>query len=166
MDIINLIFNTAVQTLLSIGKIALILIPVLMVIELAKFYKIIERFTGKMKGLLSFLTLPEEAAFPLLAGIFFGIVLGSALIIDYAREGILRRRDLLLIGIFLSISHSVVEDTFIFAVFGADPAVLIVTRTILAIIITRTAAWLFDQFLKYKAAATTDKDETVETVRK
>ena len=166
MDILNLIFNTVLQTLLSIGKIALILIPVLMVIELAKYYKVIEMFTGKMKGLLNFLTLPEEAAFPLLAGIFFGIVLGSALIIDYAREGILRRRDLLLIGIFLSISHSVVEDTFIFAVFGANPAVLIITRTILAIIITRTAAWLFDQFSKHKAAASNDKDETIETVRK
>jgi len=94
MDVLTLIFNTALQTLLSIGKIALILIPVLMVIELAKFYKVIEKFTGKMKGFLRFLTLPEEAAFPLLAGILFGIVLGSALIIDYAREGILRKRDL------------------------------------------------------------------------
>ena len=166
MEIINLIFNTALETLLSIGKIALILIPVLMVIELAKYYKVIERFTGKMKGFLSFLTLPEEAAFPLLAGIFFGIVLGSALIIDYAREGILKKRDLLLIGIFLSISHSVVEDTFIFAVFGANPAVLIITRTILAIIITRTAAWLFDLFSVHKAAATAKKDKAIEAVRK
>jgi hypothetical protein len=166
MDVLTLIFNTALQTLLSIGKIALILIPVLMVIELAKFYKVIEKFTGKMKGFLRFLTLPEEAAFPLLAGILFGIVLGSALIIDYAREGILRKRDLLLIGIFLSISHSIVEDTFIFAVFGANPAVLIVIRTILAIMITRTAAFLFDRFSGDNVAGSSDQDKTVETVSK
>ncbi|MBM4235099.1 MAG: nucleoside recognition protein [Firmicutes bacterium] len=166
MDIINLIFNTTLQTLLSIGKIALILIPVLMVIELAKHYQVIEKFTGKMKGFLSFLTLPEEAAFPLLAGIFFGIVLGSALIIDYAREGILKKRDLLLIGIYLSISHSIVEDTFIFAVFGANPAVLIITRTVLAIMITRIAAGLFDHFLRHQTAAATEKDQTVKAVRK
>lgn len=166
MDVITLIFNTALQTLFSIGKIALILIPVLMVIELAKFYQVIEKFTGRMKGFLNFLTLPEEAAFPLLAGILFGIVLGSALIIDYAREGILRKRDLLLIGIFLSISHSIIEDTFIFAVFGANPAVLIITRTILAIIITRTAAFFFDYFAGQSALVTGNLDKTVETVHK
>ncbi len=166
MDIVNLIFNTALQTLLGIGKIALILIPVLIVIEMAKYYKVIERITGRIKGFLSFLTLPEEAAFPLLAGVFFGIVLGSALIIDYAREGILSKRDLLLIGIFLSISHSIIEDTFIFAVFGANPAVLIITRTVLAIIITRAAAWLFDQVSTRKAAAAANKGETFEAIRK
>jgi hypothetical protein len=165
MDIINLIFNTALQALFSIGRIALILIPVLIVIELAKYYKVIEKFTGRIKGFLNFLTLPEEAAFPLLAGIFFGIVLGSALIIDYAREGILRKRDLLLIGIFLSVSHSVVEDTFIFAVFGANPAVLIITRTLLAIIITRTAAWLFDRFSMHKASVIAKRNNEVEKVR-
>lgn len=166
MDIVYLLFNTVLQTLLSIGRIALILIPVLIVIEMAKHFKVIEKITGRIKGFLSFLTLPEEAAFPLLAGVFFGIVLGSALIIDYAREGILRKRDLLLIGIFLSVSHSIIEDTFIFAVFGANPAVLIITRTILAIIITRAAAWLFDHFSARKNAASANKDIIVEAIRK
>jgi hypothetical protein len=145
-EIINLIIDTTIKSLLSIGKIALILIPVLILIELARYYRIIEKITGRIKGFLKFLTLPEEAAFPLLVGIFFGIVLGSALIIDYAREGFLKKRDLLLIGIFLSISHSVIEDTFIFAVFGANPVILIATRAILAVIITKTAAYLFDHF--------------------
>jgi hypothetical protein len=166
MEVVNIIINTALNTLLSIGKIALILIPVLIVIELAKFYQVIEKFTGKIKGFLKFLTLPEEAAFPLLAGILFGIVLGSALIIDYAREGILRKRDLLLIGIFLSISHSIVEDTFIFAVFGANPAVLIVIRTILAIIITRAAAFLFDRFSGLNTGSSSNQDKKAEAVSK
>jgi len=50
----------------------------------------------------------------------------------------------MLIGIYLSISHSVIEDTFIFAVFGANPVVLLGMRTILAILITRGAASLLD----------------------
>jgi hypothetical protein len=146
MEIIILLYNTVVTTLFSMGKIVLILVPVLIIIELARHFKIIEKFTGRIKGILKFLTLPEEAAFPLIAGIFFGIVLGSALIIEYSREGFLKRRDLLLIGIFLSISHSVIEDTFIFSVFGANPVILIATRTILAVIITRGAAYIFDHF--------------------
>ncbi len=152
MDIIILLYETIVSTLVSMGKIALILVPVLIMIELARHFKIIELLTGKIKGLLKFISLPEEAALPLFAGIFFGIVLGSALIIEYSREGFLQKRDLLLIGIFLSISHSVIEDTFLFSVFGANPVIMITTRTILAVIITRGAAYIFDHFSNKKVA--------------
>jgi len=150
MEILSLLTSTIATALLSIGRIALLLIPVLILIEIARHYQVIEKITGKVKGALQFLTLPAEAAFPLLAGIFFGIVLGSALIIEYAREGYLKKRDLLLIGIFLSISHSIVEDTFIFTVFGANPLVLLTTRTILAVLITRIAASLIDYFAAEK----------------
>lgn len=146
MELLLLVLDTAASTLLSIGRLALILIPVVILIELARHYRIIEKITGSMKGPLKFLTLPQEAAFPLLGGMFFGIVLGSALIIDYAREGYLKKRDLLLIGIFLSISHSIIEDTFIFTVFGANPFILLGTRTILAILITKIAANFIDKF--------------------
>ncbi len=143
MEIISLLFNTIINSLSSIAQLALILIPILVMIEIARHYQVIEKLTDKVKGILRFLTLPKEAAFPMLAGIFFGIVLGAALIIEYSREGYLNKRDLLLIGIFLSICHSVVEDTFIFAVFGANPVVLLTTRIILAVIITRAVAcWL------------------------
>ncbi len=146
MEIVYLLTETIFNTLLSIARLALLLVPVLILIEIARHYRLIEKITGRVKGALQFLTLPQEAAFPLLAGMFFGIVLGSALIIDYAREGYLKKRDLLLIGIFLSISHSIVEDTFILAVFGANPLILLGTRTFLAILITRLAASLFDYF--------------------
>ncbi|MDZ4133475.1 MAG: nucleoside recognition protein [Dethiobacteria bacterium] len=147
MAIVLLLVETISSTLLSIGRLALLLIPVIILIEITRYFQVIERITGRVKGTMQLLlTLPQEAVFPLMAGMFFGIVLGSALIIDYAREGYLKKRDLLLIGIFLSISHSIVEDTFIFAVFGANSLVILVTRTILAIIITRIAAALMDYY--------------------
>jgi hypothetical protein len=152
MDIILLLAETISSTLLSIGRLALLLIPVIILIEITRYFQVIERITGRVKGTMQLLlTLPQEAVFPLMAGMFFGIVLGSALIIDYAREGYLKKRDLLLIGIFLSISHSIVEDTFIFAVFGANSLVILVTRTILAIVITRIAAALMDYFAARQA---------------
>lgn len=151
MDLILLLIETITDTIISIARLALFLIPVLILIELARHYQVIEKITGRAKGALRFLTLPQEAAFPLLGGIFFGIVLGSALIIDYARDGYLKKRDLLLIGIFLSISHSIVEDTLIFSVFGANPVIMLGTRTILAIIITRIAAYIIDYFAAREA---------------
>jgi hypothetical protein len=152
MDIVLLLAETISSTLLSIGRLALLLIPVIILIEITRYFQVIERITSRVKETMQLiLTLPPEAVFPLMAGMFFGIVLGSALIIDYAREGYLKKRDLLLIGIFLSISHSIVEDTFIFAVFGANSLVILVTRTILAIVITRIAAALMDYFAARQA---------------
>lgn len=151
MDVLLLLIETIADTIISIARLALFLIPILILIELARHYQVIEKITGRVKGFLRFLTLPQEAAFPLLGGIFFGIVLGSALIIDYARNGYLKKRDLLLIGIFLSISHSIVEDTLIFSVFGANPFIMLGTRTILAIIITRIAAYIIDYFAAREA---------------
>ncbi len=152
MDIILLLAETISSTMLSIGRLALLLIPVIILIEITRYFQVIERITGRVKGTMQLLlTLPQEAVFPLMAGMFFGIVLGSALIIDYAREGYLKKRDLLLIGIFLSISHSIVEDTLIFAVFGANSIVILVTRTILAIVITRIAAALMDYYAARQA---------------
>ncbi len=146
MTLLILLWEAAAGALLNIARLALFLVPVLILIEIARHYRVIEKITGRVRGLLRFLTLPQEAAFPLLGGIFFGIVLGSALIIDSAREGYLKKRDLLLIGIFLSISHSVVEDSLVFTVFGANPLIILVVRMVLAILITRGAALLLDHF--------------------
>lgn len=124
----------------TILRIALILIPIMIVVEIARHYNLLELFSRRIKGLPDLLTLPLEAAFPLLVGLCFGIVYGSALIIDYAREGYLGKRDLLLIGIFLSISHSMIEDTLIFSAFGANPLLIVLIRFLLALLVTRLAA--------------------------
>lgn len=116
----------------------------MMTAEIARHYNLLESLSKKIKRVLDFLTLPLEAAFPLLVGLCFGIVYGSALIVDYAREGYLGKRDLLLFGIFLSIGHSLVEDTLIFSAFGANPLLIILIRFSLAFMLTRLAAYGMD----------------------
>lgn len=142
--VLNVLIEGLTGGALTILRIALFLIPVMTLVEIARHYKIIELLSKRIKVVLDFLTLPLEAAFPLLAGIFFGIVLGSALIIDCAREGCLEKRDLLLIGIFLSIGHSLIEDTLLFTAFGANPLIIILIRFSLAFLITRLAAYVID----------------------
>ncbi len=134
-----------IGSIISIGRIALIMVPVLVSIELARYFKLLEKVAQKTGPMLRFLTLPPEAAFPLLAGFIFGIVYGAALIIDFAREGSLQKRDLILIGIFLSISHAVVEDTLILAAVGANAVILVGFRFFLAVLVTRLAAAYLDR---------------------
>lgn len=140
----NIFEEGIIRSILSVARIAMILVPVVVGIEIARHFKILDTLAVKTYPLMRLLTMPKEAALPMLAGLMFGIILGAALIIDCAREGSLKKRDLLLIGIFLSISHSVIEDTLIFAALGANPVILLGTRFLMAVIITRLAATVID----------------------
>jgi len=82
------------------------------------------------------LSLSSHAAFPLLAGFFGGIVFGSGVILSFAKEGTLPKRDLVLVLVFLSVCHSVIEDSLIFAALGADLWILVGCRFLLAALVT------------------------------
>ena len=56
----------------------------------------------------------------------------------------------MLVGIFLSINHAVVEDTLVFAALGANPLVILATRFLVAILITRLAAYIMDRYTSYR----------------
>ncbi len=145
MDFLLVLLREGVLApLTSIARICLILVPVMVFIEVARHYKILEAISLRIKPLMRLLTLPQEAAFPLLAALLFGIVLGSAVIIEYSREGFLQKRDLLLTGVFMCICHSIIEDTLIFSSIGANPLIFPLFRLLLAVLITRLAAALLD----------------------
>ncbi len=61
-----------------------------------------------------------------------GLVFGAGVIISFANDGTLTKRDLILVLVFLGICHSIIEDTLIFAALGANLWVLISCRFILA----------------------------------
>jgi hypothetical protein len=130
----------------AILRMSLILVPIMIVAEIARDFNILDPISKKIKWILDLLTLPPEAAFPLLVGVCFGLVYGSALIVDFAREGSLKKRDLLLTGIFLCIGHAAIEDTLIFTAFGANPFLILFIRFSLAFLVTRLAAFGLDYF--------------------
>jgi hypothetical protein len=142
--ILELMARSLSATLSSLGKIALILIPVMVFMEVAQHFKLVDYLSARIEPLVRVLKIPREAAFPLMAGLLLGIIYGAAVILDYSRQGRLKERDLLLVVVFLSINHSIVEDTLIFAALGAHVITLFFFRLLLAIGITRAAAAYLD----------------------
>jgi len=143
----DLILKEAIlQSLATIVRIAKVMIPIMVVLEIARKFNWLEKLAAKIEPAIKILTLPPEAAFPLLAGLVFGLIYGAGLIIDFSRRGVLSKRDLTLIGVFLSINHALVEDTVIFAALGASPFILVFCRFLLAVVFTRTAAYLWDKY--------------------
>ena len=109
-----------------------IIVPLMVVIALLTESRLLDRGVGFIQPIMKRLNLSSKAAFPLLTGLFFGIVLGSGVIISFASDGSLTKRDLMLVLVFLGVCHSVIEDTLIFVALGANWWVLIGCRLFLA----------------------------------
>ena len=74
--------------------------------------------------------------FSILVGIFLGITYGAGILIDEVKSGNIKKEDLFYIGTFLMICHAIIEDTLLFVIFGADFTMVILIRTIAAILIS------------------------------
>ena len=109
-----------------------IIIPLMIVLALLTDSRLLDRGVVFIQPVMQRLSLSSRAAFPLLAGFFLGIVFGSGVIISFANDGTLTKRDLILVLVFLGICHSIVEDTLIFAALGANWWVLLSCRFVLA----------------------------------
>ena len=71
--------------------------------------------------------------FSIVIGLILGITYGAGVLINEAKN--LSKQDILYIATFLSICHSIIEDTLLFVIFGANLWVVISIRLIGAFII-------------------------------
>ena len=113
-----------------------IIIPLMIGLALLTDSHLLDLGVDYIQPVMQRLNLSSRAAFPLLAGFFLGIVFGSGVIISFANDGTLTKRDLILVLVFLGICHSIVEDTLIFAALGANWWVLVSCRFVLAALAT------------------------------
>lgn len=73
-----------------------------------------------------------SALFSIITGIILGITYGAGVLI--AEKDKLTKKELLFVGTFLMIAHSLIEDPLLFVLFGANFWVLIGIRLVLAVI--------------------------------
>lgn len=124
---------------------AAIIFPVMLVLEIGRDLRVLDRITVFVAPALRLLGLSRQATFPLLVGIIFGIAYGAGVIIEAARSGEISWRDLFLVNLFLSTCHAVIEDTALFIAVGADPWIILGGRFLLAVVLTclvSRMAWL------------------------
>ena len=78
----------------SIRLIAVIVFPLMVILQIAKDYKLLDKISGFFKFLTKFFGMSEDSTLPLLVGIIFGIVYGAGIIIQSSKEGNLSRKDI------------------------------------------------------------------------
>ena len=137
---LEILREALVGSLMSVLQIALIVIPLMILIEIIKDMNWLSYLSRAMTPLTRWMKLPGEAALPLVAGLVFGISYGAGIIIQAAREGTLDYRDIYMINLFLVICHSVFEDTILFAAIGAIWLPVLIFRLLLAVVVCMVVA--------------------------
>lgn len=136
MDFILFLKESTIGSFDSVIKMATIIIPLMIVMELLKSFNILNIIAEKMQPLSKLLGITNKAVFPLMVGLLVGIAYGAGVIIESAEEGNLSKKDLYILMLFLSICHAVIEDTLLFVALGANLWLLFGIRLASALIIT------------------------------
>jgi len=79
--------------------------------------------------------------FTLASGLILGITYGAGVLISEAKSGEMDKNEIFVIGSFLLVCHAIIEDTLLFAMFGANAVVIVAVRSISAIGVASLAWW-------------------------
>jgi spore maturation protein SpmB len=99
-----------------------------------------------MSPFLRLFGLPPQASFMWLIANIIGLAWGSAVLIDQTEQGKITGKEANILNHHIAISHSLLEDTLLFAALGVSIYWLIFPRLLLAFI----AVWLFRLFFSRK----------------
>jgi len=125
-----------IQLLISIFFILLALMSLLRLLRYLGIEAILHKL---LMPLLRSLTLGKEAANITIIGMTLGISFGAGLLIDEVKKGHISKRDTALVMGFLGLCHSIIEDTILILLLGADISAILWARLVFAIIIA--ACW-------------------------
>lgn len=92
--------------------------------------------------MLRLIGLGREAGHITVIGFTLGLSFGAGLLIREARAGVLTRRDLFLTMAFLGLCHSVIEDTLLIVLLGADLSGILWARLLFALAVVAVLARL------------------------
>ncbi|HMN22400.1 MAG TPA: hypothetical protein PKA16_13530 [Ottowia sp.] len=112
----------------SMGMIWLIIIALVLLLDALEWMGATRLFTRLLDPVLRLTGLEAHAAPLTTVGLLMGLTYGGALIIDASQREHYSRRTLLLATCWLSLFHSVIEDTLLIAALGASIWVILVVR--------------------------------------
>jgi len=102
------------------------------------------------RPLMKILGLSDRAVMMWVTGAGFGLLYGSAIIIEEAKKGALTKEELEHLHVSIGINHSIVEETALFLALGVNPFWLLIPRfatSAIAVHALRTIQYLKSKLL-------------------
>jgi len=116
------------------GKILIIIITLMIILEIMKSYKLIDRIVHVMTPGLKALGLGKQTGFLWLTAAIFGLTYGAAVIVEETKGDNLSKDELERLHISIGINHAMIEDPALFLSLGLSLFWLCVPRLAAAII--------------------------------
>ena len=131
------------ETFKLIIQIFCIIMPLMVILELAKTFNIISFITKMTSPVLSIMGLNRSTGMLWLTASIFGLAYGAAVIVEATQSNAYKKEDLIKLHLSIGINHSMIEDPVLFLPLGLPIFWLWIPRLAAAIIVT----WLYTVFL-------------------
>ncbi len=131
------------ETFKLIIQIFCIIMPLMVILELAKTFNIISFITKMTSPVLSIMGLNRSTGMLWLTASIFGLAYGAAVIVEETQSNAYKKEDLIKLHLSIGINHSMIEDPVLFLPLGLPIFWLWIPRLAAAIIVT----WLYTVFL-------------------
>ncbi len=131
----EMLIDSLLNSLYLSMQIILLITIIIFILDYIKSLEIVQKYSSKV-----------NSSFSITIGVVLGITYGAGILINEFNKGNLKQKDILYIGTFLMIAHSLIEDPLLFVIFGANLWIIISSRLIFAIIIS----YLATRFIKAK----------------
>ena len=145
---IEVLKGWAIDTLGLCGRIFVIIMLVMTLLYCSESLGWINYLLKFFRPLMKILGLSDRAVMMWVTGAGFGLLYGSAVIIEEVKKGALTKEELEHLQISIGINHSIVEETALLLALGINPFWLLIPRFIASAIAVHTLRAI--QFLKNK----------------
>ena len=141
----TIIGNGIMKALLGIAQLAMIVIPLMVVIQIMHDKNWLAAFSRKLAPFMKLLGMKPNTAMPFATGLTIGLAYGAGVMIQAAKEGQVSKKDMTLAFIFLVSCHAIVEDTLIFIPLGIPVLPLLIIRVVTAIVLTMIVGYFWNR---------------------
>ena len=128
----------------------MIIFLIITTINILKFIGLWEFIINILKIPLSYLGMSEKVANIILIGLTLGISFGGGFLIEESKKNNISKKDILLSLSFLSLCHSIIEDTILILLLGSHISGILFFRIIYTIVIILFMKYLLDTKLEKK----------------
>ncbi len=109
-----------------------IIIVMVSILETLKMLKITNAIVWAISPVLRLAGISKNAGEITVIGLLLGLAFGGAYLIQEAKKGHIKHRDIVLSMAFLALCHALIEDTILLTLIGGDYWILLVYRTLIS----------------------------------
>ncbi len=128
----------------------IIIFLIITTINILKFIGLWQFIINILKIPLYYLGMSEKVANIILIGLTLGISFGGGFLIEESKKNNISKKDILLSLSFLSLCHSIIEDTILILLLGSHISGILIFRVIYTIVIILFMKYLLDTKLENK----------------